>query len=143
MPADGFLSEHVDPVLTSGIIGALLGLGLSRKRHAIKQVGAGIVGMSAGSALASGILGARRTPDLSGLTEAERRVVREEADRMIEDRGSRRVSEIMGGVGTAMLSGDPTIFAATIPRATIAPYGDEVARIDRMADRFRAARRAE
>lgn len=140
MGTDGFLKEAVDPVLTSGIIGALLGLALSRKRSAIKQIGAGIVGASAGGALAQGIRGAIRTPDYSQLTPGELDTIREEANRMIEERQSRRISEIMGGVGTAMLSGDPTIFAATIPRATIAPYGDEVDRLDRMANRFREAR---
>lgn len=140
---DGFLKEAMDPVLPAGIIGALLGGYLGRRRGAIGQIGASIIGGSAGAATAQGIRGAIREPDLSGLTPAELQVVRAEADKMIESRRSRRFGEVVSGMGEAMLTGDPAVFIATIPRATIAPYGDEVERIDRMADRFRAARRAE
>jgi len=143
MGTDGFVKEAIDPVLTSSIVGALIGLGLSRNRGAARQIGAGIIGATAGGSIAEGVRGAIKTPNYEGLTPGELAVVREEARTLIKDRRGHRLSGLLGGVGAAMASGDPAVLSVAIPRATIYPYGPEVERLDRMADRFRAARRVE
>ena len=143
MGVEGFLKEAVDPVLTSGVVGAAIGAFLGRKSSPMRGIGSAIIGASTGSALAAGIRGAIRTPDLSGLTPSELAVVRAEADKMVSERGKQRFGEVASGIGAAMMSGNPSVLVATLPRATIAPYDSEVESIERMADRFRAARRGE
>lgn len=138
--AIGFRKRALD----EGDVGGLLGGGLAYMatggRHQIARVGAAVLGYQAGSALSEGIGGAVKKPDFSGLTDDEKRVIRQRVEDIRASRKHRRVAAVGAGVGSLLLTGDPLVLLAAIPAATIHPYSAETRYIAELADHFRSAR---
>lgn len=138
--AIGFRKMSMDEGHIGGLLGGGVAFMATPGRHQIARIGASVLGYQAGSALASGVGGAVKKPDLTGLTDDEKRVVRSRVADIQASRRRRRLAAVGAGVGSLLLTGDPLVLLAAIPAATIHPYSAETRYISELADHFRAAR---
>lgn len=141
--AHGFSKAALDAGDLGGLLGGGLAYALTAGRHQVPRLGAGLLGWQTGRGLVEGIEGVLHKPDLSGLTEGERKVLQREAREIHDSRNRRRLAAVAAGAGTLLLTGDPLVLMATIPAATIHPYSSESKYMAELAEKYRAARRTE
>lgn len=140
---EGFRKQALDAGSIGAAAGAAIGLGISRKAGPIVRLTSALIGAETGHALGRGLHGLATNPDYTGLTDGEREVLQEDADKMIDGRNRRRRNALAMGLAYGIVSGSPWGFLPVLPAATVGVYGDEAARQSQLADDFRRARRKE
>ena len=138
----GFVKAAFMQEVIGGALGGIAGLALSRGGNLGQRMSAVAMGLGAGGALGSGIGGVVDDSDYSDLTPGELEVLREEAADADTWRNGLRLMALGGGLAGAIAYKSPLPLLTSLPAATIAPIGQETARMKRMAKDFRRARRS-
>jgi len=139
--ASGFLKAAIGPGTYGLVGGALAGFGLAGGSVA-HRLGGAVVGATVGQGAVAGIAGMAEDPDMSNLTPGEIEVMREEVEHQDRWRNLTRIMAAGGGIASAVLMRSPAPLIAAIPAATIAPIGQDAAKLKMIAKHFRNARRS-